>query len=788
MALTDVLILAPDVAIVPVERVHEDVRRRLGCSPGDHVVTRPHSRARSLLIDAATAQLLEAFRRPTEVVPAVLAYASLTGEDARAVLDGVYPALRRMHTAGLLVAVGSAAAAALVFRLQANEELDGWRVLHGVQTLEESEVYCARGPDGELAALKIARAPGDTRICELLDHERRVLKRLPSHLAPGVLGAGVAYERAYLAIEWIDGVDALSAARRSYAAGHGSAAVLELCARVFDAYAELHAAGVLHADVQPKNILIKGSGEVRLIDFGLARLVGPQAGGLGPARQGVGYFFEPEYASAPGRPATVQGEVYGITALVYLLLAGDHYLEFPLGRGEFLEAIANRPPLPFAARGCTPWPAVERVLEAGLAKDPNARAPSAAWMATALRAAAAVPGGPLPGSAGAAPTVAPELQEYHLDGAAFERGIQQSPTGSFHYGAAGLAYALYRVAAFSEDADALAAADVWAARAAVGASDARWWNPTIGITSDVTGSVALHHTGLGVVLVQTLIALARWEPEAVTEAVQRYVAAAERADDRPDLVHGLSGALLGCALLAETLPDDPLLPRDAVLACGRVLAARLAILPAPATLGIAHGRAGMLYAQLRFAQAAGLLPSPDICDQLDALRAHAMEAGDGALLWPGRAGQSAVRDTAFISGWCNGAAGFTHLFLLAHRLLGKGRFADWALAAARAAATDPEIAPSICCGLGGRVYALLAVHRATADDHWLERARRLADRIAPPPAAPHTPEHSLYKGALGLRLLRIELDAPECARHPLFEPEGWPRRSRLPRLALEGAR
>lgn len=792
MALTDPLVLPHDVVVVPVHRVREDVRNRLDCSSGDYIVTRPTGRARSLLVDGATADLLQAFRRPTEVGAAVVAYAARGGEDANSVLDGVYPALRRLHAAGLLVPAASTAASGLTFRLAAGAELDGWRIIRGIQALEDSEVYRARGESGDLAAIKIARAPGDERIRAQLRHELRVLEQLPSGIASRVLGHGTADDRAYIAVEWVDGADALSSARGLAAERDADRELVELCAGIFDSYAAVHAAGIVHGDVHPKNVLVGPTGMVRLIDFGLARVLDADARQAPPARQGVPYFFEPEYAHAPGSPATPAGEIYGLSALAYLLLTGDHYLDFPLEREAFLHAITTDAPLPFTRRGRSAWPTVERVLARGLAKRVEARAPSATWMASSFRTAlddrrptARAPEGPPQGST--RPATDP-LDAYLCDGPVFEQGLGHAPTGSLHYGAAGIAYALYRCSMLSDSAEALAAADAWAARASAGSDDSRWWNPAIGVTAQRTGPNALHHTELGVTCVQALIAHARWEPQAVRAFVRRYVTTAATVDGTPDLTHGVPGALLGCAMLAEAIPDDPLLPRDEVIACGELLASRVAGLPAPDALGIAHGRAGVAYALLRWSDAVNLPPNGDLGERLDALRAHADDTGSGTLRWPARVGEAIGQTSPFVSGWCNGTAGFAQLYLLAYRLLGEDRYAECGLAAARATATDDAGGATVCCGGGGRVYALLAAHRATGAETWLTKARTLASAMTLPSAAPHTPTHSLYKGALGIQLLLREIETPERARHPMFEAEGWPRRGSISRLSLKGAR
>jgi len=126
-----------------------------------------------------------------------------------------------------------------------------------------------------------------------------------------------------------------------------------------------------------------------------------------------------------------------------------------------------------------------------------------------------------------------------------------------------------------------------------------------------------------------------------------------------------------------------------------------------------------------------------------------------------------------VASWCNGAAGFVHLWLAAERVLGGDDHRDWALRAAwtaQAAATAPG---DLCCGFAGRAYALLAMHRQTGDDRWLARARVHAEQAVSSVRVSTLRRDSLYKGEIGVALLAAELEDPEYACMPLFEGEGW---------------
>jgi serine/threonine-protein kinase len=197
------------------------------------------------------------------------------------------------------------------------------------------------------------------------------------------------------------------------------------------------------------------------------------------------------------------------------------------------------------------------------------------------------------------------------------------------------------------------------------------------------------------------------------------------------------------------------------------------------SLGIAHGWAGILYATLRWRMARRQPVDDVIAERLDQLADCAEPDGRG-LRWRwvdnGRGG---TRQHGYMGGWCNGSAGFVHLWQVAASGLGESRFLELACGAGWNAWEDSgDETYDLCCGLPGRSYALLSLYRATGDAAWYQRATSLGRR------AMHVTDSddlswiptctSLYKSALGATLLVAELERPEAARMPLFEPEGWP--------------
>jgi hypothetical protein len=184
---------------------------------------------------------------------------------------------------------------------------------------------------------------------------------------------------------------------------------------------------------------------------------------------------------------------------------------------------------------------------------------------------------------------------------------------------------------------------------------------------------------------------------------------------------------------------------------------------------MAHGWAGFLYSSLRWCRAAGRPLPVRLPDRLAELADLALPWGRGARWrWYGDG-----RRGGFMSGWCNGSAGFVFLWALAHRTLNDPRYAALAEGAAWNAWEDPGREASLCCGLAGRAYALLHHWRHGGGPDWLERARDLAERAAGSVSRQGESAHSLYKGELGVAVLAADLARPEAAAMPFFEEEGW---------------
>ena len=188
-------------------------------------------------------------------------------------------------------------------------------------------VYLAERADAQYekrVAIKVVKQGMDTQaVLEQFRRERQILASLEHpHIARFLDGGTTGDGRPYVVMEYVAGqpITAYCEERRLPIAAR-LALFRDVCAAV--AYAHRHL--VVHRDIKPSNILVTSDGAVKLLDFGIARIL--QAGdGVDAAATVVAQrLMTPEYASpeqVTGRPVTTLSDVYSLGVVLYELLAG----------------------------------------------------------------------------------------------------------------------------------------------------------------------------------------------------------------------------------------------------------------------------------------------------------------------------------------------------------------------------------------------------------------------------------------------------------------------------------
>jgi serine/threonine-protein kinase len=208
--------------------------------------------------------------------------------------------------------------------------------------------------------------------------EARLLARVSDPGIVQIFDVGQAQEGLYYVSELVDGESlAERLARGPMPAGEAAAVAQQLCRALESA----HSRQVVHRDVKPANLLISRDGQVKVGDFGVARLAEGSSDGAGATIVGTPRYMAPEQAR--GRQVTPATDVYSAGIVLYEMLAGHP----PFNDGPAVELALRHlrdDPAPLPAHVPPPLAAVVR---RALAKDPSRRFASGGDMADALAAA-----------------------------------------------------------------------------------------------------------------------------------------------------------------------------------------------------------------------------------------------------------------------------------------------------------------------------------------------------------------------------------------------------------------
>lgn len=221
-----------------------------------------------------------------------------------------------------------------------------WRIVAPLGQGGMSTVWRARRDDARPAreiALKLPHWTWGGHFAERLARERDILATLEHTHIARLYDAGLDVAgRPWLAMELVDGHPIDLACERASASVHERLALL---LQVCDAVAHAHARLVVHRDLKPHNIVVTPQGHVKLLDFGIARLIDNGVAERTALTEMSGRALTPAFASPEqirGEPLGVATDIYSIGVVAFLVLSGR--MPYELRRGsvaELEEAITN---------------------------------------------------------------------------------------------------------------------------------------------------------------------------------------------------------------------------------------------------------------------------------------------------------------------------------------------------------------------------------------------------------------------------------------------------------------
>jgi serine/threonine-protein kinase len=231
------------------------------------------------------------------------------------------------YAAPLLSALQAEGPADAPGAIPAGGRLGPYRVLEEIGRGGMGAVFLAERADEQFhkrVAIKLVKRGMDTdEVLRRFRHERQILASLEHPNIARLYDGGVSDDgRPYLVMEYIEGrpITAYCDARRL-----GIVERLALFRTACQAVQHAHQNLVIHRDIKPSNVLVTEAGEVKLLDFGIAKLLDDGADPDAPRTRTDMVLLTPEYASPEqlqGLPVTTASDVYALGVVLYELLTG----------------------------------------------------------------------------------------------------------------------------------------------------------------------------------------------------------------------------------------------------------------------------------------------------------------------------------------------------------------------------------------------------------------------------------------------------------------------------------
>lgn len=277
---------------------------------------------------------------------------------------------------------------AMVGRLLAGR----WRIQRHLGSGGTSAVYAATHRNGKRVAIKLLRPELSSRESakRRLLREGYIANAVDHPGAVGVFDDHVTDDgRVFLVMELLEGFT-LEELRIAEGGSLAPEAVVWLVTRLLEILQAAHGSGVVHRDVKPGNVFLTSTGEVKLLDFGIARIRELSNAGENTASDvtlGTPAFMAPEQARGRWNQVDERTDLWGVGATVLRLLTGRFVHRDGTANERMIAAATQRPASLAVLRPDLPDSLV-RLVDGALRVDPQERFASASEMLLAAEAAA----------------------------------------------------------------------------------------------------------------------------------------------------------------------------------------------------------------------------------------------------------------------------------------------------------------------------------------------------------------------------------------------------------------
>ncbi|WP_394780627.1 protein kinase [Undibacterium sp.] len=239
--------------------------------------------------------------------------------------------------------------------LAAGEMIDGYRLLRELGHGGMGTVWLAERADGLIRRTVALKLPlvnmPHKMLLQRFERERAILAALSHPHIARLYDAGISKSgQPYLVMEYVEGISITEFCDVNHLTIPQR---LQLFSQVLEAVQYAHANLIIHRDLKPANILVTPNGQVRLLDFGIAKLLevsdatnAAKAGGVDDSADITGFAGSPltlDYASPEqlmSEPVNIASDIYSLSILLYELLSGERpYHLKGLTRGQVEQLV-----------------------------------------------------------------------------------------------------------------------------------------------------------------------------------------------------------------------------------------------------------------------------------------------------------------------------------------------------------------------------------------------------------------------------------------------------------------
>ncbi len=231
----------------------------------------------------------------------------------------------------------------------------------------------------------------------MFNNEARLAAQLSHANVVHIFDFGRMDDSHFIAMEWVHGEnlsDVIAQCKDKTSSGLPARAACEIAIQLLRGLDYAHRKtgqdgaplGLVHRDIAPKNVLLSYEGEVKIIDFGLAKAAAAGDATESGALKGSYSYMSPEQVA--GKHLDARSDLFSAALVLYEMLTGERLYPPEMGLRPLLEAIQHGDLSWWKSQGKDPWaalpPGLARVLQKALSKEPAQRYATAAEFVKAL--------------------------------------------------------------------------------------------------------------------------------------------------------------------------------------------------------------------------------------------------------------------------------------------------------------------------------------------------------------------------------------------------------------------